>query len=95
MSAARRYSRFSLMRTHSHISLVADNKALEPYSDQLNIKLRDTNDYQIYFKIKKTCELGKLLKAWADQMGRAEDSLRLVYDGQRVCASDTCESVSD
>lgn len=62
--------------------------------EQISLKVKDNKDHEIFFKVKKTTKLGKIRKAFAQKMGRAEDSVRLVYDGERVDDKDTPESVS-
>lgn len=39
---------------------------------------------EVHFKIKKTTQLKKLKQAYADRQGVALNSLRFLFDGQRI-----------
>ena len=62
--------------------------------DQLNIKVKDGDGNEVFFKVKKSTRLGKLRKAYAERMGKPENTVRFLYDGTSVNDDDTAESVS-
>ena len=47
--------------------------------EQLNIKVKDAEGNEVFFKVKR--------------MGKPENSVRFIFDGQRVGDEDTAESV--
>lgn len=56
----------------------------------MSIKVRNTSQDEMTFKIKNTAKLGKLMKAYAVQQGRSPDTLRFfLSDGKRVGPTDT------
>ena len=59
--------------------------------EQLNIKVKDAEGNEVFFKVKRTTKLAKL--AYAERMGKPENSVRFIFDGQRVGDDDTAESV--
>jgi hypothetical protein len=61
--------------------------------EHLNIKVTDNNT-EVFFKIKKHTELGKLMNAFCDRQGKNASACRFLFDGQRVTAQDTPETVS-
>ena len=64
-------------------------------SEQLNIKVKDADGNEVFFKVKKHTRLAKLKKAYAEKMGKPENSVRFITsDGSRVADDDTAESVS-
>lgn len=76
---------------------MSDNEAPAPKpegGDQLNIKVKDSDGNEVFFKVKKNTRLGKLRKAYAERMGKPENTVRFIYDGTRVSDEDTAESVS-
>lgn len=63
-------------------------------SEQLNIKVKDAEGGEVFFKVKRNTRLSKLKKAYAERMGKPENSVRFIFDGQRIGDDDTAESVS-
>ena len=61
-------------------------------SEHLNIKVTDNNN-EVFFKIKRTTQLGKLMNAFCDRQGKNISSVRFLFDGQRVTATDNPDTV--
>jgi hypothetical protein len=61
-------------------------------ADHLNIKVTDNNN-EVFFKIKRATALGKLMSAFCDRQGKKLESCRFLFDGQRVTADDTPDTV--
>jgi hypothetical protein len=61
-------------------------------SEHLNIKVTDNNN-EVFFKIKRTTALGKLMNAFCDRQGKNISSVRFLFDGQRVTAADNPDTV--
>jgi len=62
-------------------------------SEHLNIKVTDNNN-EVFFKIKRTTALKKLMDAFCERQGKAPNSIRFLFDGGRVQATDSPDSVS-
>lgn len=64
-------------------------------NEQLNIKVKDADGNEVFFKVKKHTRLAKLKKAYAEKMGKPENSVRFITsDGNRIADEDTAETVS-
>lgn len=64
-------------------------------SEQLNIKVKDADGNEVFFKVKKHTRLAKLKRAYAERMGRPENAVRFITaDGSRIGDDDTAETVS-
>ena len=61
--------------------------------EHLNIKVTDSNN-EVFFKIKRTTQLKKLMDAFCERQGKSPASVRFLFDGQRVNPTDNPESVS-
>lgn len=61
-------------------------------SEHLNIKVTDNNN-EVFFKIKRTTALAKLMNAFCERQGKTMASVRFLFDGTRVQAADSPESV--
>lgn len=68
------------------------NSEDQPKSEHLNIKVTDNNN-EVFFKIKRTTALSKLMNAFCDRQGKNLSSVRFLFDGARVQASDSPDSV--
>ena len=62
-------------------------------SEHLNIKVTDNNN-EVFFKIKRTTQLKKLMDAFCERQGKSPNSVRFLFDGSRVQATDSPETVS-
>jgi len=64
----------------------------EAAPEHLNIKVTDNNT-EVFFKIKKHTELGKLMNAFCERQGKNPSACRFLFDGTRVTAQDTPETL--
>lgn len=62
-------------------------------SEHLNIKVTDNNN-EVFFKIKRTTALKKLMDAFCERQGKAPASVRFLFDGSRVQPTDSPDTVS-
>lgn len=62
-------------------------------TEHLNIKVTDNNN-EVFFKIKRTTALKKLMDAFCERQGKAPNSVRFLFDGSRVQATDSPDTVS-
>lgn len=61
-------------------------------SEHLNIKVTDNNN-EVFFKIKRTTQLKKLMDAFCERQGKTPASVRFLFDGQRVNPTDNPDSL--
>ncbi|EST05721.1 Rad60/SUMO-like domain protein [Kalmanozyma brasiliensis GHG001] len=76
---------------------MSDTEAPQPKpegAEQLNIKVKDAEGNEVFFKVKRTTKLSKLKKAYAERMGKPENSVRFIFDGQRIGDHDTAETLN-
>ncbi|KAF2873322.1 ubiquitin-related domain-containing protein [Massariosphaeria phaeospora] len=60
--------------------------------EHLNIKVTDNNN-EVFFKIKRTTQLKKLMDAFCERQGKSPASVRFLFDGQRVGPTDNPDSL--
>jgi hypothetical protein len=58
----------------------------------LNIKVTDNNN-EVFFKIKRTTKLEKLMNAFCERQGKNPATVRFHFEGQRVQITDTPDTV--
>jgi hypothetical protein len=61
-------------------------------SEHLNVKVTDSNN-EVFFKIKRTTPLKKLMDAFCERQGKSPQSVRFLFDGTRVNSDDDPESL--
>lgn len=61
-------------------------------AEHLNIKVTDNNN-EVFFKIKRSTKLEKLMNAFCERQGKTLQSVRFLFEGQRVQPTDTPETV--
>ena len=69
------------------------NQEEPPKTEHLNIKVTDNNN-EVFFKIKRTTALSKLMYAFCERQGKNLNTVRFLFDGARVNPTDSPESVS-
>lgn len=62
-------------------------------TEHLNIKVTD-NASEVFFKIKRSTQLKKLMDAFCERSGKSRSSVRFLFDGQRVQDADSPDTVS-
>ena len=62
-------------------------------AEHLNIKVTDNNN-EVFFKIKRSTKLEKLMTAFCERQGKSINSVRFLFEGQRVQPADTPDTVS-
>lgn len=53
-------------------------------TDHIDIRVIDQGGHEIFFRIKPTTNLGKMMNAYCEKMGCAADSVRFLFNGQRI-----------
>ncbi|KAG7119236.1 Ubiquitin-like protein pmt3/smt3 like [Verticillium longisporum] len=76
------------IQTHRLISSPNHRPRYAEAVEHLNIKVTDNNN-EVFFKIKKSTKLEKLMNAFCDRQGKAFNTVRFVFEGQRVQPTDT------
>ena len=61
-------------------------------TEHLNIKVTDNNN-EVFFKIKRSTKLEKLMTAFCERQGKTLASVRFLFEGQRVQPTDTPDTV--
>ncbi|KAK0633556.1 ubiquitin-related domain-containing protein [Immersiella caudata] len=61
-------------------------------AEHLNIKVTDNNN-EVFFKIKRSTKLEKLMSAFCDRQGKSLQSVRFLFEGQRVQPGDTPDTL--
>jgi hypothetical protein len=86
---------FRMSAEHENGSAVADHGEAPAAGgvEHLNIKVTDNNN-EVFFKIKRSTKLEKLMNAFCDRQGKAVSSVRFLFEGQRVQPTDTPDTVS-
>lgn len=62
--------------------------------DGLSLTVKDSHGNTIFFAVKKTTRMCKLIQAYAEKVGMHESKVRFIYDGDRVSPWATPEDVS-
>jgi len=60
--------------------------------EHLNIKVTDNNN-EVFFKIKRTTQLSKLMNAFCERQGKQLSTCRFLFDGTRVTPQDTPDTL--
>lgn len=63
-------------------------------TEHLNIKVTDNNN-EVFFKIKRSTQLKKLMDAFCERQGKQMSTVRFLFDGTRVRPEDTPDTVRD
>lgn len=69
-----------------------NDNAVPSAPEALNIKVTDNNN-EVFFKIKRNTKLEKLMLAFCERQSKAMNSVRFLFEGQRVQPTDTPETL--
>jgi len=59
----------------------------------INIKVLSAQGEEVFFKIKRNTKLSKLQTAYAHKIGKDVNTIRFLYDGDRITEDDTPASL--
>lgn len=62
-------------------------------SQHIQIKVRSTDSNEVFFRIKKTTPLRKLMDVYCDRLGQPRGTIRFIYEGERITNEDTAQSL--
>jgi small ubiquitin-related modifier len=71
---------------------MSDKEGAAPPTEHLNIKVTDNNN-EVFFKIKRTTQLKKLMDAFCERQGKQISTVRFLFDGTRVRPEDSPDTV--
>mmetsp|Transcript_35541 Transcript_35541/g.68122 ORF Transcript_35541/g.68122 Transcript_35541/m.68122 type:complete len:96 (-) Transcript_35541:390-677(-) len=57
--------------------------------DTLNIKVKDSDNNEVHFKVKKTTKFEKIMEAFCKKKGVDKANTRFIFDGQRINGQQT------
>ncbi|RKP26949.1 ubiquitin-related domain-containing protein, partial [Syncephalis pseudoplumigaleata] len=66
-----------------------DKKTKPESSEHINLKVVDSQHTEVFFKIKRTTALKKLMHAYCERQGKSVESVRFLYDGIRILPDNT------
>ena len=67
-------------------------KEEKPDATHINLKVSDSSA-EIYFKIKRSTPMKKLMDAFCKRQGKLMESMRFLIDGNRINETDTPDSL--
>jgi len=56
----------------------------KPASEHLSLKVKSQDGNEVYFKVKKTTQFMKVMSAYCKKVGADLDTVRFLFDGQRL-----------
>jgi len=62
----------------------AGTQGEEKYPNTINLRVVSQDGTEVYFKIKKQTPLRKLIEAYCGRQGIDANTVRFLYDGQRI-----------
>ena len=63
-------------------------------AEQLNLKVKSQDGEEVFFKIKNTTQLKKLMDAYCQRQGLAASNVRFLFDGERLHEAQTPKELS-
>ncbi|KAI8361288.1 ubiquitin-related domain-containing protein [Mortierella sp. GBAus27b] len=67
----------------------AEKKPETSSAEHINLKVVAQDQTEVFFKIKRSTQLKKLMEAYCERQGKAVNSVRFLYDGERIQPTNT------
>jgi len=64
-------------------------KGAKDEAKHLNLKVKSGDGSEVFFKVKATTQLGKVMAAFCKKVGQEKDNVRFLFDGERLRAEQT------
>jgi len=65
----------------------------KPDTELVSIKVKSQDGQEVFFKLKKTAKLQKMMKAYAQRQAVDITAYQFLFDGKRIKESDTIEGL--
>ncbi|MDP2435031.1 MAG: small ubiquitin-related modifier [archaeon] len=62
-------------------------------ADRISLRVVAQDGGEVFFKIRRSTPLSKLIKAYCEKKGLAPNSVRFLFDGQRISDEHTPDSL--
>ena len=62
----------------------ANGDESKPSGEHLSLKVKSQDGNEVYFKVKKTTAFAKVMNAYCKKVGADMESVRFLFDGQRL-----------
>jgi len=62
-------------------------------NEHINVKVKAQDGTEIYFKIKRTTQLKKLMEAYCQRQGLTMNQCRFIFDGEKLKEDDSPEKL--
>ncbi|CEL93224.1 unnamed protein product [Vitrella brassicaformis CCMP3155] len=62
-------------------------------TEHLNLKVKSPDGQEVFFKIKRSTKLEKLMNAYCNRLGQSQEGVRFLFDGERVHPHQTPEEL--
>ncbi|EZG44343.1 putative ubiquitin-like protein [Gregarina niphandrodes] len=62
-------------------------------TDHIQVKVRSVDGNEVYFRIRKTTKMEKLMTTYCARLGQSLDAVRFLYDGERIRGDHTAEDL--
>lgn len=59
----------------------------------IQLKVRSVDGHEVYFRIKRKTKMDKLMSTYCSRLGQQLDSVRFLYDGERIHGHQTAEQL--
>merc|ERR1712034_297360 len=59
----------------------------------INLKVKSQDGNEVYFKVKQTTKLSKLMNAYCNRVGKELSAVRFLFDGERLQPDSTPEQL--
>jgi len=79
---------------NNNVTVGADDPEPAPQPEPITIIFADVNGFELSFRLKQHTKLGKAMEAFAKRTERDPGTLRFLFEGERLLAESTTESVS-
>jgi small ubiquitin-related modifier len=80
-------------KTMQENSTEPKNTEAETSDVHLNLKVKSQDGNEVFFKVKKTTQLGKLMNAYCSRVGKDPSTVRFLFDGERIQPEATPEQL--
>ncbi|KAM3382833.1 hypothetical protein P3S68_008408 [Capsicum galapagoense] len=70
-----------------------DNKPFDDQSGHINLKVKTQDGNEVFFRIKRSTQLKKLMNTYCDQYSMDFNSIAFLFDGRRLIVEQTPDEI--
>ncbi|MES1922819.1 SUMO protein smt3 [Bonamia ostreae] len=80
-------------KTETTATETGEQKEEKKSTEHINIKVRSQDNNEVFFKVRKSTPMNKVMEAYCSRVGKPVGSVRFLFEGERLMKNSNAEKI--